>query len=109
MAIICFQNSGFFDFHSSSQTHSDVGLHWSVPCMTAILLLALALDYNIFYFGRVFEYRKEGFSDVESIRRGLVSTGPVITTAGVIFAVEFMGMFYSATELNRQGGFVIVT
>jgi len=106
--IIYFQG-GIVTIFGDSPAHSNDGLHWSVPCITAILLLALGLDYNIFYFGRVFEYRKHGLSDMESIRRGLVSTGPVITTAGVIFAVEFMGMFYSATELNRQGGFVIVT
>jgi uncharacterized membrane protein YdfJ with MMPL/SSD domain len=107
-ATLCFQE-GVLDFLGDSPMHSSGGMHWSVPCMTAILLLALALDYNMFYFGRVFEYRKDGYSDVESIRRGLVSTGPIITTAGVIFAVEFTGMMLSDTELNRQGGFVIVT
>jgi uncharacterized membrane protein YdfJ with MMPL/SSD domain len=107
-AIFCFQD-GLLDFLGDSPVHSNGGLHWTVPCMTAILLLALALDYNIFYFGRVFEYRKDGFSDLEAIRRGLYSTGPIITTAGAIFAVEFTGMFFSKMALNKQAGFVIVT
>ncbi|CAE8591905.1 unnamed protein product [Polarella glacialis] len=84
------------------------GLHWTVPCSTSMLLLALALDYNIFYFGRVYEFRKAGLSDIEAIRQGLASTGPVITCAGLIFALEFSGLFFSEAAINRQGGFVVV-
>ena len=73
-----------------------------------MLLLALGTDYNIFYFSRVFEFRRAGLSDQEAIRQGLASTGPVITCAGVIFAVEFSGLFYSETVVNRQAGFVVV-
>merc|ERR1711920_499092 len=39
---------------------------------------------------------------------GLAATGPVITTAGLIFALEFSGLLFSKTELNRQGSFVVV-
>eukprot|EP00425_Heterocapsa_triquetra_P019003 CAMPEP_0195145270 /NCGR_PEP_ID=MMETSP0448-20130528/169564_1 /TAXON_ID=66468 /ORGANISM="Heterocapsa triquestra, Strain CCMP 448" /LENGTH=947 /DNA_ID=CAMNT_0040183773 /DNA_START=27 /DNA_END=2870 /DNA_ORIENTATION=- len=84
------------------------GLHWMVPCSSSMLLLSLALDYNVFYFGRALEFRKAGLSDLESVRQGLASTGPVITCAGVIFALEFAGLLMSETALNRQGGFVVV-
>jgi len=73
-----------------------------------MVLLALGLDYSIFYFSRVYELRRAGFSDREAIRHGLASTGPVITCAGIIFALEFTGGLLSEAPLNRQGGFVVV-
>jgi len=84
------------------------GLHWSVPCGSSCFLLALGLDYNIYYFGRVYEFRKAGLSDLESLRHGLASTGPVITCAGIIFALEFTGALLSEAPLHQQVGFVII-
>merc|ERR1712151_1319772 len=101
-------SDGAFDFLGVSPLHSNGGLHWMVPCSTSMLLLALALDYNVFYFGRVVEFRLAGVPDLEAIRQGLASTGPVITCAGLIFALEFTGLFFSQTALNRQVGFVVV-
>merc|ERR1711933_72003 len=107
-AVWCFQD-GLFDFLGKNvPVHSCGGLHWMVPASTSMLLMALALDYDIFYFGRVYEYRKSGLSDLEAIRKGLASTGPVITCAGLIFAVEFSGLFFSDTPMNKQFGFVVV-
>mmetsp|Transcript_83992 Transcript_83992/g.271456 ORF Transcript_83992/g.271456 Transcript_83992/m.271456 type:complete len:913 (-) Transcript_83992:39-2777(-) len=85
----------------------DGGLHWMVPCSTSMLLLALALDYNVFFFGRALEFRRQGLADLEAIRWGLATTGPVITSAGLIFALEFSGLLYSEAELSRQAGFVV--
>merc|ERR1719215_1097053 len=73
-----------------------------------MLLLALAMDYNVFYIARVFEFRKAGLSDIEAIRRALASTGPVITRAGLVFAVEFTGLLSSDSVANRQAGLVVV-
>lgn len=84
------------------------GLHWLVPCTSSMLLLALALDYNVFFFGRATELRKAGNSDLEALRQGLASTGPVITCAGIIFAIEFSGLMMSEAPLNMQAGFVVV-
>jgi len=107
-AVWCFQDGLLDGYPGARGLHSAGGLYWMVPSSTSMLLLALALDYNIFYFGRTFEFRKAGLSDLEAIREGLAATGPVITCAGVIFAIEFSGLFFSETTVNRQGGFVIV-
>lgn len=107
-AVLCFQDGILDGLGPDSPLHGSGGLHWMVPCATSMLLLSLALDYNVFYFGRCAEFRRAGFSDLESLRQGLASTGPVITRAGLIFAVEFAGLLFSRAPLNRQGGFVIV-
>lgn len=108
-AVWTFQDGLFDSLGLHLPIHSSGGLHWMVPCSTTMLLLALALDYNVFYFGRIVEFRRAGVSDVEAICQGLASTGPVITCAGLIFALEFSGLLFSETVLNRQGGFVVVT
>merc|ERR1711933_622535 len=76
------------------------GLHWIVPCTSSMLLMALALDYNVFLFGRTMELHRAGLSDLEAIRQGLASTGPVIPCAGVIFALDFSGLMMSEAPLN---------
>jgi len=84
------------------------GMHFTVPCATSMLLVALALDYNVFFFSRALEFRRQGLDDMEAIRRGLASTGPLITCAGAIFALEFSGLYFSEAPLMRQAGFVVV-
>eukprot|EP00927_Polykrikos_kofoidii_P071371 TRINITY_DN67636_c0_g1_i1.p1 TRINITY_DN67636_c0_g1~~TRINITY_DN67636_c0_g1_i1.p1 ORF type:complete len:992 (+),score=166.59 TRINITY_DN67636_c0_g1_i1:88-3063(+) len=108
VAVMCFQDGLLDAIPMASPFHSSEGLFWMVPSCTCMLLLALALDYNVFYFGRVVEFRKAGLTDLEALRQGLASTGPVITCAGTIFAVEFSGLFFSSTTVNKQGGFVVV-
>eukprot|EP00928_Gymnodinium_smaydae_P023534 TRINITY_DN19386_c0_g3_i1.p1 TRINITY_DN19386_c0_g3~~TRINITY_DN19386_c0_g3_i1.p1 ORF type:complete len:1003 (-),score=173.92 TRINITY_DN19386_c0_g3_i1:17-2779(-) len=108
LAVSCYQDGLLDSVPLASPVHSSGGLYWMVPCSTSMLLLALAMDFNIFYLGRVFEFRRAGLSDLEAIRRALASTGPVVTLAGVIFAVEFTGLLFSETVVNRQAGFVVV-
>jgi putative drug exporter of the RND superfamily len=60
-----------------------------VPILTFIFLVALGVDYNIFLMSRIREEAvKRGTRN--GVLRGLVSTGPVITSAGVILAGTFL-------------------
>lgn len=56
---------------------------------TLTIMLGLALDYDVFLFERVWEFREEGFGDNEAVQLGLSATGPTITAAGLIFAFTF--------------------
>merc|ERR1712187_904388 len=67
----------------------DAGLDWSVPVFTLTFLVGLALDYDVFLFERVREFREEGFGDRESIQLGLAATGGTISSAGIIMAFTF--------------------
>ena len=42
-AVVCYED-GLFDFLGDTPLHSTGGLHWMVPCVSSILLLALALE-----------------------------------------------------------------
>lgn len=94
-------------YFQNVDTGAGTGLHWLVPCSTSMLLLALGLDYNVFFYGRALEFRRKGEPDLEAIRLGLTATGPVITSAGLMFAVEFAGLLMSEAPLSRQVGWVM--
>ncbi len=63
----------------------------SVPLYAFVFLVALAIDYNIFLMTRV---REESMvhGTAEGVSRGLVSTGGVITSAGIVLAATFAAL-----------------
>jgi uncharacterized membrane protein YdfJ with MMPL/SSD domain len=66
------------------------------------VLVGLGLDYDLFLFLRVLEYREAGFSTEASMRKGLYRTGSVITTAGLIMVIAFGGMQFSHSMVLNQ-------
>jgi putative drug exporter of the RND superfamily len=80
-------------------------LHWSVPPLAFVVLVAVGADYNMLFVSRM---RDES---VHSLRYGIIrtlsSTGGVITAAGLIFAASMAGLVFSSIGLVVQGGFVI--
>jgi len=84
------------------------GVDWTVPMFTLTIMLGLALDYDVFLFERVYEFRHEGFGDCESIQLALSATGPTISAAGMIFAFTFVSMLLGSMAINNQMGFIFV-
>ncbi|GFG69850.1 MMPL/RND family transporter [Mycolicibacter senuensis] len=80
-------------------------LHWSVPPLAFVVLVAVGADYNMLLVSRM---RDES---PHSIRYGVIrtlgSTGGVITAAGVIFAASMFGLLFSSISTVVQGGIVI--
>jgi len=84
------------------------GISWLLPVSTVFLLSGLALDYDIFLYSRVFEFRKEGNSNLLSIVKAVEITGPTISSAGVIMALAFLGMVAGSNKFLNQFGFVMI-
>jgi RND superfamily putative drug exporter len=80
-------------------------LHWSVPPLAFVVLVAVGADYNMLLVSRM---RDES---PHSLRYGVIrtlgSTGGVITAAGLIFAASMGGLLFSSIGIVIQGGFVI--
>jgi RND superfamily putative drug exporter len=80
-------------------------LHWSVPPLAFVVLVAVGADYNMLFVSRM---RDES---PHSVRHGIIrtlgSTGGVITAAGLIFAASMAGLLFSSIGIVVQGGFVI--
>jgi RND superfamily putative drug exporter len=80
-------------------------LHWSVPPLAFVVLVAVGADYNMLLISRM---RDESPHSVRyGVIRTLASTGGVITAAGLIFAASMGGLLFSSISTVVQGGFVI--
>jgi putative drug exporter of the RND superfamily len=80
-------------------------LHWSVPPLAFVVLVAVGADYNMLFVSRL---RDESPHSVRyGVIRTLSSTGGVITAAGLIFAASMGGLLFSSIGIVVQGGFVI--
>lgn len=80
-------------------------LHWSVPPLAFVVLVAVGADYNMLLVSRM---RDESPHSMRyGVIRTLSSTGGVITAAGLIFAASMCGLLFSSIGTVVQGGFVI--
>ena len=80
-------------------------LHWSIPGLTFIILVAVGADYNMLLISRLRDEFPHG------VRAGVIrtvgSTGGVITAAGLIFAASMAGLLFSSISTVVQAGFVV--
>ncbi|MFE1749307.1 MMPL family transporter [Streptomyces anandii] len=78
----------------------------SVPLYGFVFLVALGVDYNIFLMSRVREESlRHGVR--EGVLRGLVSTGGVITAAGVVLAATFAALGVIPLAFLAQIAFIV--
>jgi putative drug exporter of the RND superfamily len=80
-------------------------LHWSLPGLTFILLVAIGADYNMLLISRIRDESPHG------VRIGVIrtvgSTGGVITSAGLIFAASMFGLVPASISMMSEAGFII--
>ncbi|UVI29560.1 MMPL family transporter [Paenibacillus spongiae] len=75
----------WFVFHSLLDYDS---FSYRIPVYTFVFMVALGVDYNIMLVSRIKEEaRKHPWRD--AVRRGVTSTGGVISSAGIILAATF--------------------
>lgn len=77
-----------------------------LPLFVFIFLVALGVDYNIFLMARVRE-EVAIHGAREGMRRGLIVTGGVITSAGVVLAGTFLVMASMPITMLTEIGFAI--
>jgi RND superfamily putative drug exporter len=80
-------------------------LHWSVPPLAFVVLVAVGADYNLLFVSRMRDESPRGMR--YGVVRTLTSTGGVITAAGLIFAASMCGLLFSSITTVVQGGFMI--
>lgn len=80
-------------------------LHWSVPGLAFVVLVAVGADYNMLLASRLRDEAPLGVRT--SVIRTVGSTGAVITAAGLIFASAMFGLLFASVGAVVQGGFVI--
>jgi X-X-X-Leu-X-X-Gly heptad repeat protein len=80
-------------------------LHWSVPGLTFIILVAVGADYNLLLISRIRDESPHGVRF--GVIRTVSSTGGVITAAGLIFAASMFGLLFATISMMVQAGFVL--
>ncbi len=80
-------------------------IHWSVPGLTFIILVAVGADYNLLLISRIRDESPDGIRS--GVIRTVSQTGGVITAAGLIFAASMVGLQFSNITTLAQIGFII--
>lgn len=80
-------------------------MHWSVPGLTFIILVAVGADYNMLLISRMRDESKFGIRS--GVIRTVGSTGGVITAAGLIMAASMFGLVFASLTNVIQSGFVL--
>merc|ERR1719252_443415 len=83
-------------------------LDWKNPIYNVLILIGLALDYEIFLFARIYEYRSAGYSNRAAIVRAISQTGPTISAAGTIMAIAFLSFASGTVGYFNEHGFIII-
>ncbi|HWH32929.1 MAG TPA: MMPL family transporter, partial [Egibacteraceae bacterium] len=78
-----------------------------IPPFLLVILVALGADYNIFIMGRIREEVDAGSDIGAATARGLVLTGGVITSAGLILAGTFAVLMLAPMPNLRLIGFAV--
>jgi hypothetical protein len=104
-AVYVFQQNGFEHIGLNNYANGN-GLMYGCMFLTVGVLFGLAIDYDIFFYARVFEYRKTGYDNTSAVRLALVDTGPVISVAGLLLAMAFFFVMLSSIPVIRMLGFV---
>jgi len=81
-------------------------LAFIVPIASAILLLALGADYNVFLVKRIWRAAEHAPLD-QAIRSAGASAGRAITVAGVILALSFAAVMLIPIQSFREIGFAL--
>jgi putative drug exporter of the RND superfamily len=83
------------------------GISFFVTPLLFIILVALGADYNIFVTSRIREELGTGKEPADAATAGLVQTGRVITSAGLILAGTFAALLVAPLPNLRQMGFAV--
>lgn len=78
----------------------------SIPILSFVFLVALGIDYNIFLVSRIHEEAAE-IGTRAGIRRGLATTGGVITSAGLVLAATFTVLTILPLVSMAELGFIV--
>lgn len=82
-------------------------IQFPVPVITFVLLVAVGADYNILLMSRM---RENGTTLTRAaVAEAVTLTGPVITSAGIIFASTFIALLTSPVITLAETGFAVAT
>jgi RND superfamily putative drug exporter len=79
-------------------------LDWKVKLFLFVIMMAVGQDYNIFLVSRILQERRSRPAP-EATLRGIVTTGPVISSCGLIMAATLGSIAATGLAFYQQLGF----
>ncbi len=70
-------------------------------------IMGVGVDYDIFLVMRIREYVKEGKNNFEAIKMGLIKSGPIVASIGIIFSMVFLSLLASGVPIIEEVGFIV--
>ena len=80
-----------------------------LPVIFFAVLFGLSMDYEVFLLSRIREAYGTSGDAVESVARGIASTGRVITSAALIMTAVFLAFVAAPSPLSRMIGLGLAT
>jgi RND superfamily putative drug exporter len=77
-------------------------IHWAVPPLSFVALVAVGTDYNLLFTARLRDEASGGLKT--GMVRAFATTGGVVTTAGVVFALTMLALVASRVSSIAQIG-----
>jgi hypothetical protein len=105
-ALVAAVQENWFECFGFKFMAHDGGIQYSTPYLCIALLFGLGMDYDIFLFTRVYEYRHEGYDNTSSVQKALVETGPTVMTAGSFMALTFFFMYMNKIHHLKHISFI---
>ncbi|SCK29033.1 putative drug exporter of the RND superfamily [Streptomyces sp. WMMB 714] len=88
------------------------GIETTTPVLVFALAFGLSTDYNVFLLGRIREARASGLDDRAAVAEGLARTGPIVTSAALLFCVAVgalaLGRLVLVQELGLGTAFAVL-
>lgn len=75
------------------------------PLILFCIIFGLSMDYEIFLINRIREEYDEHGDPIEAIAQGMEKTGGIITNAGLIMILVFLGFAFSRIIVIKEFGF----
>jgi RND superfamily putative drug exporter len=82
------------------------GLDWKVQIFLFVVMAAVGVDYSIFLAARLVQEARLA-PPREAVRRAVITTGPVISSCGLIMAATLGSLMVGRIDLLRQLGFAL--